>query len=131
MSYLLDTNAVIALISRSSESLARRLREHAPKDVVLSAIVVQELFYGAFKSRLVDRNLAAIEELGFALVDFNKADAREAGEIRAFLRKKGTAIGPYDVLLAGQARARNLILVTQNVDEFMRVPGLVVEDWEA
>jgi len=131
MTYLLDSNAVIALVNKTSAALARRLREHDPDVVVTSVIVVQELFYGAFKSRLVERNLAVLEDLKFEVLKFERDDAREAGEIRAYLRKKGTPIGPYDILIAGQAKARDLILVTHNVREFSRVPQLMIEDWEA
>ena len=65
------------------------------------------------------------------VLDFVKEDARQAGAIRAVLASKGTLIGAYDVLIAGQAVERNLILVTHNVKEFSRVPGLRVEDWQA
>jgi tRNA(fMet)-specific endonuclease VapC len=130
MKYLLDSNAVIALLNRSSDSLAKQVRKHRPETIATSSIVVQELFYGAFKSQLVERNLSALEELRFAVLPFDHSDAREAGEIRAFLRRRGTTIGPYDVLIAGHARARGMILITHNVDEFMRVPDLRVEDWQ-
>lgn len=64
-------------------------------------------------------------------MEFGKEDARQAGEIRAILAARGSAIGPYDVLIAGQACARDLILITHNTAEFARVPGLRIEDWEA
>ncbi len=62
-------------------------------------------------------------------IEFDKEDARQAGKIRALLASKGTPIGPYDVLIAGQAMARNMVLVTRNTDEFERIPGLRLEDW--
>ena len=65
------------------------------------------------------------------MIEFDKEDARQAGKIRALLASKGTPIGPYDVLIAGQAMARNMVLVTRNTDEFARMPGLRVEDWRA
>jgi tRNA(fMet)-specific endonuclease VapC len=64
------------------------------------------------------------------VIEFDQEDARQAGEIRATLAAAGTPIGPYDVLIAGQARARSLVLVTRNTGEFSRVGGLHVEDWE-
>jgi tRNA(fMet)-specific endonuclease VapC len=64
------------------------------------------------------------------VLEFDEEDARHAGEIRAQLASKGTPIGPFDVLIAGQARARELTLVTHNTSEFRRVPGLKVEDWK-
>ncbi len=130
MRYLLDANAVIALLNDKDSRPAQRARQNKPGDLCISVIVSHELFYGAFKSQRSARNVALVESLQFEVLDFDKEDARQAGEIRAALALKGTPIGPYDVLIAGQAMARNLILVTHNTDEFGRVPGLQVEDWE-
>ena len=131
MRYLLDTNAVIALLNNATSKTARRLRQEQPADVAISAIVMHELFYGAFNSRRTVQNTALIDALQFSVLDFDKEDARQAGMIRAVLAAKGTPIGAYDVLIAGQALERNLILVTHNSREFGRVPGLRVEDWQA
>jgi tRNA(fMet)-specific endonuclease VapC len=130
MHYLLDVNAIFSLLNDSKSKMAKRARLHKPGDIRISAIVTYELFYGAFKSQRSTHNVALIEGLHFEVLDFDKEDARQAGEVRAFLARKGTPIGPYDVLIAGQAKARNMILVTHNVNEFGRVPGLRVEDWE-
>jgi tRNA(fMet)-specific endonuclease VapC len=131
MRYLLDANAVIGLLNDTRSNLAQRARREAPQDIAISAVVAHELFYGAFKSRRVAQNVAVIEALQFATVEFDKEDARQAGEIRAFLVSKGTPIGPFDVLIAGQAVARRMILVTHNTGEFARVPGLRIEDWQS
>jgi len=131
MQYLLDANAAIGLLNDTNSKLAQRARRERPADIAISAVVAHELFYGAFKSRRAAKNVALIEALQFAVIAFDKEDARQAGEVRAFLASKGTPIGPYDVLIAGQARARNLVLVTHNIYEFARVPGLRSEDWEA
>ena len=131
MRYLLDTNVVIALLNDATSKAARRVRREQPVDVAISAIAVHELYYGAFKSRRAAQNAALIDALQFVVLDFVKEDARQAGVIRAVLASKGTLIGAYDVLIAGQAVERNLILVTHNVKEFSRVPGLRVEDWQA
>jgi tRNA(fMet)-specific endonuclease VapC len=130
MRYLLDANAVIALLNDTTGPIARRIRRHAPRDVAVSAVVLHELYYGAFKSQRVERNVAHVDALQFPVVEFDQEDARQAGEIRAHLASKGTPIGPYDVLIAGQARARKLTLVTHNTTEFRRVSGLKVEDWK-
>ena len=130
MRYLLDTNAVIILLNDARSKLAVRVRREKPVDIVMSAIVAHELFYGAFKSQRVTKNLALLDALQFATVEFDKEDARRAGELRAILAAKGAPIGPYDALVAGQAMARNLILVTHNTSEFERVPGLRIEDWQ-
>jgi tRNA(fMet)-specific endonuclease VapC len=128
--YLLDANAVIALLNDTSSNAARRVRREQPNDVALPAIVAHELFYGAFKSRPAAQNVALIDALQFVVLEFDKEDARQAGAIRALLASKGTPIGLYDVLIAGQAVARKLILVTHNTQEFGRVPGLRFEDWQ-
>jgi tRNA(fMet)-specific endonuclease VapC len=130
MLYLLDANAVIALLNDASSKLAQRVRRERPGDIAVSAIVVHELFYGAFKSRRMTQNVALIDALQFAVIEFDKEDARQAGQVRALLAFKGTPIGPYDVMIAGQAMARDMILVTRNTNEFARVPGLRIEDWQ-
>jgi tRNA(fMet)-specific endonuclease VapC len=130
MRYLLDADAVIGLLNNRSANLARRARREAPADVAISAIVAHELFYGAFGSRRAEENLARVDALRFQVVEFDKEDARQAGEIRALLAAQGTPIGPYDVLIAGQAVARNVVLVTGNTSEFGRVPRLRIENWE-
>jgi tRNA(fMet)-specific endonuclease VapC len=89
------------------------------------------LFYGAFKSRRRAHNIALIDALPLEVIAFDREDARRAGEVRAALAASGQPIGPYDVLIAGQALARGLVLVTHNTGGFGRIPGLVVEDWES
>jgi len=131
MRYLLDANVVIALLNDVASKAAKRARRVKPGDVAISAIVAHELFYGAFKSQRADRNVALVDALRFVVLDFDREDARQSGQIRALLAGKGTPIGPYDVLIAGQAIARSLTLVTHNTGEFRRVPGLRIEDWQA
>lgn len=128
--YLLDTNVIIALLKDRDSPPSLRVRQHRPSEICISSIVLHELFYGAFKSQRTARNVALVESLRFEVLDFDPEDARQAGEIRAILALGGTPIGPYDVLIAGQAKARDLILVTHNTAEFGRVPGLRIEDWE-
>jgi tRNA(fMet)-specific endonuclease VapC len=130
MRYLLDANAIIALLNDTTSPIAKRVRRHAPRDFGVSAVVVHELYYGAFRSQRVEQNVARVDALRFSVLEFDEEDARQAGHIRAQLASKGTPIGPYDVLIAGQARARALTLVTHNTSEFQRVPGVKVEDWK-
>jgi tRNA(fMet)-specific endonuclease VapC len=129
MTYLLDANAVIAILNDTDSPVAQRAREEAPRDIVISAVVAHELHYGAYKSRRTTRNVALVDALRFEVLPFDREDARHAGEIRALLASRGAPIGAYDVLIAGQAKARNLILVTRNSAEFRRVPGLRIDDW--
>ena len=129
MRYLLDTNACIALLNRSDPGLEARVRRQRVADIGLPAPVAYELYYGAFKSGRPDENLARLDSVGLEIVPFDAADARSAGAVRAGLERSGRPIGPYDVLIAGQARARGLVLITANVREFARVDGLDCEDW--
>ena len=131
MRFLLDANVVIGLLNDVTSKLAQRARREKPADIAISAVVAHELFYGAFKSKRATQNVALIDSLQFEVLEFDKEDARQAGEVRALLASRGPPIGPYDVLIAGQAKSRNLILVTNNTDEFGRVPGLRVDDWQA
>ncbi len=129
MMFLLDTNAVSALFLGHPGVLSK-LEALSVDRIALSTIVTHELFYGAFHGTRRDEMLRRIDRLPFARIDFTDDDARRAGDVRAALRARGTPIGPYDVLIAGQALARGLILVTHNVTEFSRVEGLRVENWQ-
>jgi tRNA(fMet)-specific endonuclease VapC len=128
---LLDTNAVIALTTRRSDALLRRVEASEPGSLAISAIVAHELYYGAYRSQKIAFNLETLRLLfsDLTVLDLDREDARVAGEIRAELARLGSPIGPYDVLIAGQAKARGLTLVTNNTGEFSRVPDLRVEDW--
>ena len=130
MRYLLDTNAVIAILNDPAGPVARRLRALSPEDVAVSAIVMHELYFGAFKSARRERNLALVDALRFQVLPLDTEDARHAGDLRATLAAQGTPIGAYDLLIAGQARARGLVLVTRNLREFERVPALRTENWQ-
>jgi tRNA(fMet)-specific endonuclease VapC len=116
-----------------------RNRRHAARDartkLALSSIVYHELMYGAAASarrRDKEEKIALFISSGqIALIDFNEADASEAADIRADLRRRGMPIGPYDVLIAAQARRVGMALMTANTGEFTRVQGLQVLDWAA
>lgn len=128
MRFLLDTNAVIALLGGHPD-FHGRLRQHNSQDFAIPAIVVHELCYGAFRSQRTAENLARVDSLQFSVLEFDREDARQVGRVRAALAAAGTPIGPYDVLIAGQALARDLTLITHNTREFHRVQDLCVEDW--
>jgi tRNA(fMet)-specific endonuclease VapC len=127
--FLLDANAVIALLKGVPHFL-QQIQRHRPNDFGLPAIVAHELYFGACRSQNSTESLARVEALPFEVVSFDREDARVAGEVRATLAQRGTPIGPYDVLIAGQALARQLTVVTHNRKEFQRVPGLRTVDWE-
>lgn len=132
--YLLDTNACIALINGTEINVRRRFKRAVAREsvILLSSIVAFELWYGVAKSQQKDSNTQRLETflggpLEWAL--FDEDDARAAGTVRAELEAVGRPVGAYDVLLAGQARRRGATLVTSNTKEFARVHGLKWEDW--
>ncbi|MDO3436422.1 type II toxin-antitoxin system VapC family toxin [Rhizobium sp. CBN3] len=131
ITHLIDTNAVIALIGRKADMLLSRVMESDEGSIGLSTVVMHELYYGAYKCAKVSYNLETLRLFmaDFPAIGVEREDALAAGEIRAALAAKGKPIGPYDVLIAAQARSRDLVLVTNNVGEFQRVEGLRVEDW--
>jgi len=134
--YLLDTNACIALINGTPKPVRRRFQRAVTRDSVflLSSIVAFELWYGVAKSQRHESNAQRLKAFFAGPLEwtlFDDEDARAAGAIRAKLETTGTPIGAYDVLLAGQARRRGATLVTSNVGEFKRVAGLKCEDWAA
>ena len=132
----LDTHVVVALLTGRKPAARHRYDtvRGTGDTLALSVLVLFELRFGADNSAHAERNhrtLDAFLEDGFMVLDFDSEDAREAGAIRASLRAKGTPIGPYDTLIAAQARRRGATLVTANTREFERVPGLQVVDWGA
>lgn len=129
MRFLLDTNAVVALLGGNA-GMVGGVRHYGPHDFGLPAIVAYEHYFGIFRCRRVTDNLARFDALQFEVVAFDREDARQAAAIRAELAASGSPIGGYDVLIAGQARSRDLTLITHNVGEFSRVSGLRIEDWE-
>jgi tRNA(fMet)-specific endonuclease VapC len=130
----LDTNAVIAAISARSTPVRTRLEAVLSRGepVAVSSIALFELSYGIAKSARRESNESRLREFMAGRIEplpFDADDATEAGAIRATLERAGTPIGYYDILIAAQARRREALLVTANVREFRRVPGLSVEDW--
>jgi tRNA(fMet)-specific endonuclease VapC len=132
----LDTNIAIYVINRRIPAVRLRLAEQLRlgTEIGLPAIALFELRYGHARSErraAADRLLAEFLSPGIAVLAFDAEDAAHAGDIRADLERRGRPIGPYDCLIAAQARRRGATLVTANVREFERVPGLLVADWTA
>ena len=132
--YLLDTNACIALINGSQPTVRRRFQRAITQSsvILISSVVAFELWYGVGKSQRKESNTQRLEAFFAGPLEwtpFDDDDARAAGAVRAELEAVGKPIGAYDVLLAGQARCRGATLVTSNVKEFVRVAGLKWEDW--
>ena len=131
MTYMLDTNILIRAIRRNGEHVRSKLLEHLGGDLCISSITYAELVYGARHSSDFDKNMQAVRGIlaGIYILSFDANAAYEAGDIMAYLAQNGNLIGDRDTLIAAHARARKLILVTNNTREFARVPGLRLEDW--
>jgi tRNA(fMet)-specific endonuclease VapC len=128
--YMIDTNIAIYTLKNRPAKVRNAFNNHNG-EMCLSSVSLGELIYGAEKSVHVERNLADIE--GFAarleVRAFDNLAVIQFGQLRAELTKSGKVIGPYDMMIAGHARALGLILVTNNIKEFKRVPGLRLENW--
>jgi len=131
MTYLLDTNICIYIIKKKPPAVLKQVESKQPGDIAISTITLAELEYGIARSRYPDRNRVALLEflLPFTILDFDQAAPAQYGQIRSLLESGGRPIGPMDLLLAAQARAHSLVLVTNNEKEFKRVKGLRVANW--
>lgn len=130
LKFMLDTNICIFTIkNKPAEVRELFIRQHGL--MCISTVTLMELIYGVERSADPTRNLAEVEGFSARLevLDFDSHAAAHTGQIRAELSRSGTPIGPYDQMIAGHARSRGLIVVTNNRREFDRVPGLRVEDW--
>ncbi len=131
MRYMLDTNICIYLIKHKPLQVFEKLQEHNPDEICISAVTYAELVHGVEKSKAVERNRLALTILlsNIEILDFDMNAAEEYGRIRADLEKKGTPIGPLDMMIAGHAKSLGYTVVTNNVGEFKRVEGLQYENW--
>ena len=128
--YLLDTNIVIYVLKRRPIEVLATFNQHADR-MAISAITLSELFHGAEKSSRISQNLSAIEDFCSRLqvLPYGEKAAQHYGAIRAELERHGQPIGVNDIHIAAHARSEGLVLVTNNVAEFTRVPALQVENW--
>ncbi len=131
MIYMLDTNICIYVMKEKPEKVLSRFKEEIDNGVCISSITLAELEYGMKHSSNPLKNEQALLRFlaPLSVLPFGPTAASEYGEIRSYLQSRGTPIGPLDMLIAGHARAENLILVTNNVREFERVPNLSLENW--
>lgn len=130
MRYLLDTNTCVYAI-KLRPSVIDRLRSLSPDDLGVSAVTLAELRFGARKSSRPARTRASVDAFlrPFEVLVFDRDSAEAYAEIRLDLERAGRPIGERDLLIASIARSRSLTVVTHNLGEFKRVPGLRVEDW--
>ncbi len=132
LKYLLDTNIVIYVIKRRPLEVMGVFNQNSGR-MAISAITLSELYHGAEKSAKVAQNLAVVEEFASLLevLPYSPKASQHYGAIRAELEKTGRPIGVNDLHIAAHARSEGLTLVTNNVGEFERVPGLMLENWVA
>ena len=131
MRYMLDTNICIYAIKHKPEKVFQKLQSVDPQDVCVSSVTYAELVHGVEKSAAVEKNRLALSILlaNIEILDFDVDAADCYGKIRANLEKKGTPIGPLDMMIAGHAMSMGYTVVTNNVKEFSRVPDLKIENW--
>jgi len=131
MRYLLDTNICIEIIRKKNKNVLQNITKHAISAIVVSTITIAELQYGVHKSTAVQQNQHALNQflIPFLFLDFDYAVTPTYGRIRTYLESQGTPISSLDMLIAAQALTNSLILVTNNIKEFQRVPNLQIEDW--
>ncbi len=129
--YMLDTNICIYAIKNKPARVLDRLKREMEHGLCISSITLAELEYGVRHSAHVAQNEQALLRflVILSVLPFSAVAASEYGEIRNRLARQGTPIGPLDMLIAAHARAEDLVLVTNNVREFERVPGLKLENW--
>lgn len=131
MTYMLDTNICIYAIKNKPEQVLRRLHGNLNKGLCISTITLAELVHGTEKSENPEKNRTALLQF-LSILDilpFDGGAAAEYGSLCAYLQKQGIPIGTMDMLITGHARAEGLVLVTNNVREFERVPNLEIENW--
>ncbi len=132
MKFVLDINTCIRFLKGKSPTMIKKIKNILTGDIIIPAIVRFELFYGAYKSDQQNETLIKLSNFlrSFDTIDIDNRVAETAGKIRADLDKKGTPVGPYDLLIAASALSREYKLVTHNTKEFSRIDGLEIEDWE-
>lgn len=130
--YLLDTNICIFLKNKKSPNVLHKIKEKKHLGIYISSITVAELQFGVYNSKYIERNRIALIKFltPFSILNFDDRDAEEFGKLRTTLKNEGKIIGSYDMLIAAQALAKNLILVTDNTKEFCRIKNLTIEDWK-
>ena len=131
MKYMLDTNICIYLIKRQPREVIDKFKGIALGEISVSTVTVAEMMYGVGKSQYKEKNKTALQAFltPLEIVDFDFAAAQQYGAVRAYLEKKGKPIGAYDLMIAAHALSLGLVLVTNNEQEFQRIPDLIVENW--
>lgn len=128
---MLDTNICIYIMKNKPKHVKEKLMQFNVGDVALSSIVVSELYYGAYKSDYVEKNLLALEHFlrPFNIIEYDLKASIQYGKIRASLEKQGCVIGGLDMMIAAHVKSLDMTLVTNNTKEFERIENLVIDNW--
>ena len=131
MKFLIDTNICIYIMNYHPPEVLQKFKSIGVGKVGISSITVSELHYGACKSSYIKKNIKRLNEFlsPFEILSYDENASRYYGKIRSQLEKQGNIIGPLDMLIAAHALSNNLILITNNVKEFIRIKSLQVENW--
>lgn len=131
ITYMLDTDICIYIIKKKPEHVIERLSKSHISDIGISSITLSELEYGAVKSSRPAQNKLALSEFlaPIEILPYDDMAAQEYGQIRVHLERQGTPVGSMDMLIAAHVRSLNCILVTNNEQEFNRVPFLQIDNW--
>jgi tRNA(fMet)-specific endonuclease VapC len=129
--YLLDTNICIFAINKRPANVLERIKSKLKNGISISALTIAELEYGIeLSTHIEDNRIALLKFISlFDVLKYDDDDAIKYGRLKANLKKAGKIIGPIDMLLASQALSKDLIFVTNNIAEFTRIDGLIIEDW--
>ncbi|WP_035587317.1 type II toxin-antitoxin system tRNA(fMet)-specific endonuclease VapC [Hippea jasoniae] len=129
--FLLDTNICIYIIKKKPVEVFNKLKALSIGDAKISSITVAELYFGAYNSQFIEKNLKIVESflIPFDIIGFDEKCAVGYGKIKSILKREGNIIGELDMQIASVALANGLVLVTNNEKEFKRIKGLKVENW--
>jgi len=129
--YYLDTNTCIYFLNGKYESVRTKLLSLSPREIAVPTLVKAELILGAYKGKKRESNIEKVERFlePFGIIPFEDEMTYVYAEIRSDIEKKGVIIGPNDIIIASIVKYQNGILVTNNISEFKRVKGLLLENW--
>ena len=131
MKYLLDTNTCIYLL-KNYINVVEKYKSNMQFGIAVSSITTAELYYGVYNSANPEKNGSNLIKFftGFKTLNFDDFAAAEYGRIRVELRRKGTPVGPLNLMIAAHAKSKDLIVVTNNVKEFGHIDNLLIENWD-
>lgn len=131
MMYFIDTNTCVYFLKGKYPSIAEEFKKHKPEEIKIPSMVKAELLFGVEKSKHKEKNLEACNEFlePFDVMAFDDRSTPIYGKLRSLLERKGSPVGPNDMIIAATVMARNGVLITHNINEFKKIDGLALEDW--